>query len=360
MKRNALVAVGAAVVVAIAGTAYILAPKRSVSTDNAYLQADSAVISPKVRGLVDKVLVDHDQRVHRGDVLATIDPEEFAARVAAAKADLEGAQAAVESAQAALISLKAEEQLAASNVRAAQISIRSADAQSELAEANQKRYDGLVESGSVARLEADQFRTTAVTAQVNAQNSRVAYEVSRNQAAVIAARRAVLQASLSQSMAAVSRAQAALDLAKQDHDHAVIRAPIDGFVGDRRIEVGDYVDPGTRLMTIVPVQSIYVVANFKETQTTRMTVGQPATIEVDALPGIELRGKVESFAPGSGSQFSLLPFEPGTGNFTKIVQRVPVRIRFEPGQAALAQLRPGLSSQVSVRLVAPAALTAQR
>ncbi len=360
MKRKALVAVGAAVVIAIAGTAYILAPKRSVSTDNAYLQADSAVISPKVRGLVEKVLVDHDQRVKRGDVLAIIDPEEFAARVEAAKADLEGAQAAVESAKAALISLKAEEQLAASNVRAAQISIRSADAQSALAESNQKRYDSLVDSGSVARLEADQIRTSAVTAQVNAQNSRVAYEVSRNQAAVIAARRAVLQATLSQSLAAVSRAQAALDLAKQDREHAVIRASMDGVVGDRRIEVGDYVDPGTRLMTIVPLQSIYVIANFKETQTTRMTVGQPATIEVDALPGTELRGRVESFAPGSGSQFSLLPFEPGTGNFTKIVQRVPVRIRFEPGQAALAQLRPGLSSQVSVRLVAPTALTAQR
>ncbi len=173
-RRKALVAVGTALVIAIAGAAYILAPKRSVSTDNAYLQADSAAISPKVRGLVAQVLVAHDQRVHRGDVLVTIDPEEFEARVAAATADLEGAHAAVESAKAALISLKAEEQLAASNVRAAQISIRSADAQSDLAEANQKRYDSLVDSGSVARLQADQFRTSAVTAQVNAQNSRVA------------------------------------------------------------------------------------------------------------------------------------------------------------------------------------------
>jgi membrane fusion protein (multidrug efflux system) len=188
----------------------------------------------------------------------------------------------------------------------------------------------------------------------------VAYEVSRNQAAVTRARRSVLQGALSQSIAAVSRAKAALDLAKQDQDHATLRAPIDGVVGDRRIEVGDYVDPGTRLMTIVPMEALYVVANFKETQTNRMTVGQPASIEVDALPGTALRGKVESFAPGSGSQFALLPFEPGTGNFTKIVQRVPVRIRFEPGQAELARLRPGLSSQVSVRLDTPATVTAQR
>jgi membrane fusion protein (multidrug efflux system) len=352
-SRKAIVAVGAAVFLALAGVAYIVMPKRSVSTDNAYLQADSAVVSPKVRGLVARVLVDHNQHVRRGDVLVRIDPEEFDARVTAAAADLEGARAAVESARAALVSLNAEDRLAASNVRAARITIRSADAQSDLAQANQKRYDSLVESGAVARLQADQFRATAVTAVVNAQNSRVAYDVSRNQAAVTGARRALLQASLSQSIAAVSRAQAALDLAKQDCDHATIRAPIDGVVGDRRIEVGDYVEAGTRLMTIVPIEALYVVANFKETQTNRMTVGQPAEVEVDALPGTTLHGQVESFAPGSGSQFALLPFEPGTGNFTKIVQRVPVRIRFEPGQQGLARLRPGLSTKVSVRLVEP-------
>ena len=109
-------------------------------------------------------------------------------------------------------------------------------------------------------------------------------------------------------------------------------------------------------MTIVPMEALYVVANFKETQTDRMTTGQPASIEVDALPGVSLRGTVESFAPGSGSQFSLLPFEPGTGNFTKIVQRVPVRIRFEAGQVELARLRPGLSTKVSVRLTSGAVM----
>jgi membrane fusion protein, multidrug efflux system len=283
-------------------------------------------------------------------VLVEIDAEEFDARVSSAQADLESAQANVESARAALVSLGAEEQLAASNVRAAQVSIRSAEAQRDLARANQARYDTLVDSGSVARLDVDRFRTAAVTADVSAQNSVVAYEVSRNQAAVTRAKRAVLEANLSQSIAAVARAQATLDLAKQDKEHATLRAPIDGVVGDRRIEIGDYVAPGTRLMTIVPMHAIYVVANFKETQTDRMTPGQPARIEVDALPGIELRGKVESFAPGSGSQFSLLPFEPGTGNFTKVVQRVPVRIRFDPGQTDLERLRPGLSTKVSVRL----------
>jgi membrane fusion protein, multidrug efflux system len=351
LSRRAIVSAAIAAVIAIAGSIYILMPKRSVSTDNAYLQADSAIISPKVRGLVARVLVEHNQQVHQGDVLVEIDPEEFDARVASARADLESVQANVESARAALVSLGAEEQLATSNVRAAQVSIRSAEAQRDLAQANRDRYDNLVESGSVARLDVDRFRTAAVTADVSAQNSVVAYEVSRNQAAVTRAKRAVLEANLAQSIAAVSRAQAALALAKQDQEHATLRAPIDGVVGDRRAEVGDYVAPGTRLMTIVPMNALYVVANFKETQTDRMTAGQPASIEVDALPGVSLRGKVESFAPGSGSQFSLLPFEPGTGNFTKVVQRVPVRIRFDAGQGELARLRPGLSTKVSVRLV---------
>ena len=351
LSRRAIVPAAIAAVLAIAGAIYIIMPKRSVSTDNAYLQADSAIISPKVRGLVAQVLVEHNQLVHRGDVLVEIDPEEFDARVGSAKADLESAQANVDSARAALVSLGAEQQLAASNVHAAQVSIRSAEAQRDLARANRDRYDSLVDSGSVARLDADRFRTAAVTADVGAQNSVVAYEVSRNQAAVTRAKRAVLEANLAQSIAAVSRAHAAVALAKQDQEHATLRAPIDGVVGDRHIEVGDYVAPGTRLMTVVPVDALYVVANFKETQTDRMTAGQPASIEVDALPGVALRGKVESFAPGSGSQFSLLPFEPGTGNFTKIVQRVPVRIRFEPGQMELARLRPGLSTKVSVRLI---------
>src|SRR5262249_40634681 len=144
--------------------------------------------------------------------------------------------------------------------------------------------------------------------------------------------------------------KAALDLAKQDQGYTVVRAPIDGVVGDRQAEAGDYVQPGSRLLTVAPLQGLYVTANFKETQIGRMVPGQAARVKVDALPGVTLKGEVDSFAPGTGSQFSLLPFEPGTGNFTKIVQRVPVRIRLDPGQPGLAKLRPGLSTTVTVRL----------
>src|SRR4029450_10448707 len=117
---------------------------------------------------------------------------------------------------------------------------------------------------------------------------------------------------------------------------------------NRQVQAGDYLQPGSRLLALVPLHALYVTAKFKETQSERMRAGQPVTIETDAFPGQDLAGTVESFAPGSGSQFSLLPFEPGTGNFTKIVQRVPVRIRFDPGQSALASLRPGLSTTVTV------------
>jgi membrane fusion protein (multidrug efflux system) len=350
-SRRTLLVVSAAVAIAAGGAFYIAVPKGSVSTDAAYVQADSSVVAPKVRGLIAEVLVQHNQTVKKGDPLIRINPEEFDARVGAASADLQNAQASVQSARAALVSLDAEEKLAASNVRAARTLIRSADAQNQRADADRKRYENLVASGAVARRDADIFKAAAITAQSDADHSRAELDVSRDQASVVTAKRAALKAALAQSEAAVGRTQSALALAKQDQDHALIRAPIDGVVGDRQVEAGDYVQPGTRLLTIVPMASLYVTANFKETQVGRMLVGQPAIVKVDALPGVKLKGEVDSFAPGSGSQFSLLPFEPGTGNFTKIVQRVPVRIRFEPGQTGLDQLRPGLSTTVSVRLV---------
>jgi len=350
ISRKALIAVGAAVLLGVLGAVYIASPKSSVATDNAYIQADSSVVAPKIRGLVAEVLVQHNQAVKRGQPLVRIDAEEFEARVAAANADLENAQATVTAAQAALVSLAAEEELADSSIRAAKTSIRSADAQLVRADADNRRFENLVVSGAVARSEVDQYHAAAISAQADADKSRAQFDVSRNQAAVIRAKRMTLQAALAQSQAAVARARAALNLASQDLTHATIVAPIDGVVGDRQVEQGDYVQPGSRLLTIVPLDSLYVIANFKETQTARMLAGQPVDIEVDALPGETLHGAVESFAPGSGSQFSLLPFEPGTGNFTKIVQRVPVRIRFNDDQSLVTRLRPGLSTTVTVRV----------
>lgn len=349
-SRKTVLAVGGAVLAAVAGGAVISMPKSSVSTDAAYVQADSSSVAPKVRGLVSEVLVGHNQTVRRGDPLVRIDAEEFDARVAGAQADLLNAEASAAAARAAFVALAAEERLADSTVRAARTAIVSADAQSVSAQADRQRFENLAASGAVARRDVERYRAAAISAQSDADRTRAQLDISRDQASVTQAKRATLAASLAQAEASVARARAALLLARQDQDHALIRAPIDGVVGDRQAEPGDYVQPGTRLLTIVPIKALYVTANFKETQVARMVVGQSATIKVDALDGKPLTGHVESFAPGSGSQFSLLPFEPGTGNFTKVVQRVPVRIRLDPGQAGVERLRPGLSTTVKVRL----------
>ena len=349
-SRKTVLAVGTAVAAAVVGGTLISMPKATVSTDAAYIQADSSSVAPKVRGLISEVLVNHNQTVRKGDPLVRIDAEEFDARVASAQADLANAEAEAAAANAAFIALAAEERLADSTVRASRTAIVSADAQSVRAQADRKRFEDLADSGAVARRDVERYRAAAISAQSDADRSRAQLDISRDQVGVTQAKRATLAASLAKAQASVARARAALLLADQDQGHALIRAPIDGVVGDRQAEPGDYVQPGTRLLTIVPMKALYVTANFKETQVARMVVGQAATIKVDALDGKPLTGRVESFAPGSGSQFSLLPFEPGTGNFTKVVQRVPVRIQLDPGQKGLDRLRPGLSTTVKVRL----------
>jgi membrane fusion protein (multidrug efflux system) len=296
------------------------------------------------------VLVRDNQKVHAGEPLIRIDPEEFDARVATARAELADAQAGVASARAALASLDAEETLAAANVDAAQTAIRSANAESARAEADSKRYEALVKTGAVSVRDADTLRTRAIAAEQEAARSVALLTVSRESQHVTSAKRATLSAALQKAEASVERSRAALDLALQDQRHTMILAPIDGVVGNRQVQQGDYVQPGSRLLTLVPLRDLYVTANFKETQTARMRPGQAVIIRADALPGHDFDGVVESLAPGSGSQFALLPFEPGTGNFTKIVQRVPVRIRFVGEQKGLNVLRPGLSVTAKVRV----------
>jgi membrane fusion protein (multidrug efflux system) len=349
LTRKAVIPVSAALLVAAAGAGIILAPRNTVSTEAAYVAADSTVAAPKVRGLVARVLVAENQPVKVGDPLVQLDPEEFDAKVVSAQADLANAEAAVAAARAALEALGADQRLASTNVRAAQVVIASADAENARAQADKRRYDELAASGAVARRDAETRRAAAVAAQAEADKVRAQFASSQDQAAVVGARRGMLAAAVSQAEAEVARARAALDLARQDLANALVRSQVAGVVANRQVQPGDYVQPGSRLLTIVPTGRLYVTAYFKETQTARMVVGQAARLHVDALPGAVLHGRVESLSPGSGSQFSLLPFEPGTGNFTKIVQRVPVRIRLDPGPE-LAKLRAGLSTKVQVDL----------
>jgi membrane fusion protein (multidrug efflux system) len=352
--RRTLIAASVALAAALGGTGFILAPAGSQSTDDAYIGADATAVAPKVRGLVAEVLVRDNQPVKAGDPLVRIDAEEFDARVASARAELADAEASVASAAAALLSLAAERRLAEANANAAERAIDAAWAQSERAVADHRRYQDLLKTAAVAARDADTYRAAAISAQQDVARLEALAEVARQNTEVTAAKRATLDAALRKAEASVQRAHAALDLALQDQRHAVIVAPIDGVVGNRQVQRGDYVQPGTRLLTLVPLHELYVTANFKETQTERMQPGQRARIEVDAMPGEEFTGTVESFAPGSGSRFALLPFEPGTGNFTKIVQRVPVRIHFDADQPGLDRLRPGLSVTTRVSFDQPA------
>jgi membrane fusion protein (multidrug efflux system) len=352
LPKRGIAAVAIAALAGVAGVWWIQSAKGAISTDAAYVQVDKTTVAPKVRGLISQVLVRDNQVVKAGQPLIRLDPEEYDARVAAAEADLVSAQAAVSQAQAALSSLSAEEALAASSVREARTAIAAADAQQRRAEADRDRYDRLMAAGFGAGKSADQFRATAVSAEADAARSRAALDVSQERAGVTESRRAGLIAALAQAKAAEAKAAAAVALARQDQGHALIVAPIAGAVSARQAQPGDYVQPGTRLLVLTPVSGHYVSANFKETQTARMAVGDPAQVRVDALPGMVLRGRVESFAPGSGSEYSLLPFEPGTGNFTKIVQRVAVRVKLDPRQAGLDRLRSGLSATVKVKVAA--------
>jgi membrane fusion protein (multidrug efflux system) len=338
-----------ALVAGIGGAIWITATPVSETTDDAYISADATTVAPKIQGLVSDVLVSDNQAVHRGDPLVRIDAQEFDAHVASARADLAEALASVASARAALSSLSAEERLARADVAVASTSIRAADAEAARATADRARFEALAGSGAVAKRAVDTYRAIAIGAEQAAARANAMLEVSQRQAEVTGAKRLTLEAARAKAEAQQQRSRAALDLALQDQQHTLIRAPVDGTVGNRQVRVGDYVQPGSRLLTLVPMQALYVTANFKETQTRHMRVGQRVTMEVDALEH-PLTGQVESLAPGSGSTFSLLPFEPGTGNFTKIVQRVPVRIHLDVSTEANPVLRPGLSVTAKVRV----------
>jgi membrane fusion protein (multidrug efflux system) len=348
--RRMLLSAGVAIAIAAAGAFYILSPSASESTDDAYVAADASEIAPRVRGLVAEVLVRDNQAVHAGDPLVRIDAQEYDSRTDSAAADLAEAQADVASASAALTSLGAEESLAAANVRAAGTDIRAATAEADRADADRRRYEALADRGFATRRDLESRRSAAIGAEQASLRSRALLAVSERQAGVTSARRATLEAALARAEAHVQRGSAAIALAGQDRRDSLVRAPVDGVVGNRQVQRGDYVQPGSRLLTLVPLHNVYVTAFFKETQIRRMHEGQRVSIRVEALDGPALGGVVDSLAPGSGSTFALLPFEPGTGTFTRIVQRVPVRIRFDPGQAGLDRLRPGLSVTATVRV----------
>ncbi len=303
-------------------------------TDDAYVQADMVAMSSRVAGQVAEVPVGDNQRVRRGDVLARLDDRDLQAALAQARADVAAAEADIQSLQAQL-------RLQDSTVAAADADTASADAAAAYAKFEFTRYSDLVRTGTGSLQRAQQADADIKGREAAAAHARAAAEGARQQVTV-------LQAQLGRAQAALLRARAVADQAALYLSYATITAPVDGAVGDRTVRPGQYVQPATRLLNVVPMDTgLYVVANFKETQLARMGVGEAVRLQVDMLGGEPLRGTVDSLAPGSGATFALLPPENATGNFTKIVQRVPVRIRLDP-DPRLSQLRPGLSVTASV------------
>ncbi|HET8728432.1 MAG TPA: HlyD family secretion protein [Alphaproteobacteria bacterium] len=306
------------------------------ATDNAYVHGDITAIGPKVAGYVAEVLVDDNEVVEAGTVLFRIVDDDYHARV-------DRAQAAIAQADAAAENLARRKDFQRALIREADAAIDAARADIELADRELARAAELVGKGWTPRrnhdaAKADAERATAVLARTEAV------------AAAARAQLAVLDSEGQQIDARRQEARARLQLAEIALDDTVIRAPVSGVIGNRRLNAGEYVRPGAVLMSIVPVESVWVVANFKETQAADITVGQVAHVTVDGYPDVDLKGRVDSLAPASGAAFSLLPPDNATGNFVKIVQRVPVKIELPPDHPLVGRLVPGLSVGVTVDL----------
>ena len=304
------------------------------STDDAYVQSDVSLISPKVEGYIKKVKVADNQEVAEGAVLFVIDDRDFKAKVTQA-------DAAVATGEATIATYENRLKLQQAMIEQAAASVASTEADLARVQQDYKRYSALMSTDFASRQRFEQAQADARKGEAAVAKSRAALAAEQNQLAVLHSQQREEQAKLQQ-------ARANLQLAQNDLDNTVIRAPIAGVAGNRAGQVGQYVKAGTQLLSLVPLSRVYVTANFKETQLTHMRPGQLATVSVDAYPDLTIDGHIESFAPASGAQFSLLPPDNATGNFTKIVQRVPVRVALPANGPLTGRLRPGLSVTVTV------------
>ena len=304
------------------------------STDDAYVGGDITVIAPKVAGLIAEVAVTDNQLVHAGDLLVRLDDRDY-------RAGLAKSEGAVAAATATLVNLEASRRLQEAVIAQARAEMASADAEVERAVFDLVRYRHLASDqvASIQRLQqADADRKKGVAA---ADKASALYAAAERQLDVIAAQK-------QQAEAALAQAIAERDIAQLSLGYTEIRAPIDGWVGNRSARVGAFAPVGSQLLALVPAHGLWIDANFKESQLAHMRQGLPATVVADELSDRVFRGRVQSLAPATGAQFSVLPPENATGNFTKLVQRVPVRIELDPDDALLGALRPGLSTTVSV------------
>jgi membrane fusion protein (multidrug efflux system) len=305
-----------------------------VSTDDAYVQADITILSAKVSGYVSSVAITNNQSVKAGDLIAKIDDGDYRLALQSAKDKLATQQSAI---------TRIGRQIEAGRASAAQAEAQvvSAQAEAERAESDYARQQQLARSDYTSR---------AALENAKAARDRANAEVKSAQAALAAAQAnvQVLAAQQTEGERLAAEYRTSVEKAERDLSFTEIRAPVDGVIGNKAMEVGTYVQPGARLAALVPLTSVHVDANFKETQLVSLKPGQKVHVKVDAFPDSDIVGTVESVSPASGAVFSLLPPENATGNFTKIVQRVPVRVTVSPEVAQQGLLRPGLSVVVDV------------
>jgi membrane fusion protein (multidrug efflux system) len=304
------------------------------STDDAYIGGDVTVIAPKVDGFIAQLAITDNQQVHAGDLLIKLDDRDY--RAALAKA-----QAAVETQEATLTNLDATRHLQEAVVTQAQADIVAADAETVRAGYDQARFKSLAAKGAASVENFEKADADYKKAVADGEKRRAALTAARRYLDVIATQKGQVQAAL--DAAAADR-----DLAQLNLSYTELRAPVDGTVGNRSAQLGAYATIGTQLISLVPSHGLWIDANFKENQLAQIRPGAPATVEIDLLGEKKFRGHVVSIAPATGAQFSVLPPENATGNFTKIVQRIPVRIVLDDESAALGQLRPGLSVTAKV------------
>jgi membrane fusion protein, multidrug efflux system len=331
-----LAGLAAAVLIGVTASWWFTEGRYIESTDNAYVQGDIAVLGPRIEGDVAAIKVADNQRVHAGDPLIVLDPADWRSRLAQANAAAAEATAAIETAQRQVAQQQA-------TIEAAQAAIAQAQAEQARAGADAARSGTLVTSGWTSRQSNDQ-------AIADARKANAAVVSAQAQKAAAEQQLAVFTAQIAQAKARQQNAAAAVQLAENNLAYTVIRAPFDGMVGNRAAELGQHVQPGAQLIAVAPSrEKLYVVANFKETQLRRMQPGMKVRLIPDIDPNGAVDGRVDSMAPATGALFSLLPPENATGNFTKVVQRVPVKLVIDPAEAANAQwLRAGLSVTAEV------------
>jgi membrane fusion protein, multidrug efflux system len=334
------------IAVAIYGANWWAAGRYRETTDDAYVSGDVTVIGPKVSGYITELPITDNQYVHAGDLLVRVDARDY--RAALAKA-----VGAVNAQTATLANLEATAALQQSVIARARAEIDVADAEAVRSRDDDQRYKGLVSRSSVSVESAQRAEATYKAAAANSVKAKAELQGAERQLSVIATQK-------QQVAAALEQAQAERDIAQLNVGYTELRAPIDGYIGNRRARVGMYAAAGTQLLSVVPAHGLWIDANFKEDQLARMQPGQTVTIRADILPGRVFHGHLDSLAPATGAQFSILPPENATGNFTKIVQRVPVRVYLDGADGQLGQLRPGLSVMAEVDTKAePAPATKQ-